>query len=69
MFLMMLIMPIISNEIINLIVGKEFMNEQEYLYSNKTEIVENMKRELKIPIEVIYRFTDASDDNILFFIK
>ncbi len=68
-FLMMLIMPIISNEIINLIVGKEFMNEQEYFYSNKTEIVENMKRELKIPIEVIYRFTDASDDKILFFIK
>lgn len=68
-FLIMLIMPVISNEIINLIVGKEFMDEQEYLYSSKTEIVENMRSELKLPIDIVCNFTDASIDNILFFIK
>ena len=65
-FLLMFIMPFLSNEIITLIVGKEFRNEKEYLYSSKAEIVEKLKSEIKIPIDI---FSYFRDENTLLFVK
>lgn len=68
-FLLILIMPFITNSIINIVVGKEFRSEQETAYSSKMEIVERLKTELNLPIDMFWAFSDASIDNILLFIK
>lgn len=65
----MFIMPILSNNIINLVIGKKFRNEKDGSYSSKKEIVEKLKSELNIPIEILYAFTDAPIDNILLAVK
>lgn len=68
-FLLIFIMPFITNSIINLVVGKEFRNEKETAYSSKIEIVERLKNEFNLPIDMFFAFSDASIDNILLFIK
>ena len=55
----MFIMPVISNVIIDLVVGKEFRNEKETSYSSKVEIIENLKRESNIPINIFSDFVNA----------
>ena len=67
--LLIFIMPFISNQIIDLVVGKRFRNEQENSYSSKQEIVEKLKSESNIPINIFSNFTDASIDDTLLFIK
>lgn len=68
-FLMMLIMPFISNEVISLVLGKEFVNEKGYMYSSKIEFVEKLKSEIKLPIDLISNFTDEPIDNVLLLMK
>ena len=67
--LLILIMPFISNQIIDLVIGKTFRNEQENSYSSKQDIVEKLKNESNIPIDILKKFSNASIDNILLFIK
>lgn len=67
--LLMFIMPFISNQIIDISVGKKFKYEQENAYSSKQEIVEKLKSESNIPINIFSKFTDASIDGTLLFIK
>ena len=67
--LLMFIMPFISNQIIDISVGKKFKYEQENAYSSKQEIVEKLKSESNIPINIFSKFTDASIDDTLLFIK
>lgn len=62
-------MPVISNVIIDLVVGKEFRNEKETSYSSKVEIIENLKRESNIPINIFSDFVNAPVENILLFVK
>lgn len=68
-FLAMFIMAFISNGIIDLIIGKDFRNEQESLYSNKTELIENLKNKCNIPIELIPQIEGIPLDNVLLYIK
>lgn len=67
--LLMLVMPFISNKIINLVIGEKFRSEKEIEYASKQEIVENLKNESNIPIDVFSKFSDASIENILLFMK
>ena len=67
--LLILIMPFISNQIIDLVIGKTFRNEQENSYSGKQDIVEKLKNESNIPIDILKKFNNTSIDNILLFIK
>lgn len=67
--LLMFIMPFILNQIIDISVGKKFKYEQENAYSSKQEIVEKLKSESNIPINIFSKFTDASIDDTLLFIK
>ena len=67
--LLMFIMPFISNQIIDISVGKKFKYEQENAYSSKQEIVEKLKSKSNIPINIFSKFTDASIDDTLLFIK
>lgn len=69
MFLLMFIMPSISNGVIDLVIGKDFRNEQETLYSSKTELVQKLKSESNLPVDMFSIFSDASIDNTLLFIK
>lgn len=68
-FLLMLVMPFISNKMVDLVIGENFKNEEENLYSSKTEIVEKLKSESNLPIEIFSNFIDAPMENILLFIK
>ena len=56
-------------KIINLVIGEEFRSEKETSYSSKIEIVERLKSEFNLPVDIFYSFTDASIDNILLFLK
>ena len=67
--LLILIMPFISNQVIDLVIGKTFRNEQENSYSSKQDIVEKLKNESNIPIDILKKFNNTSIDNILLFIK
>lgn len=67
MFLLMAIMPTMSNKIIEL-VRNDFRIEPEVLYSNKREIVEVLKNDLNVP--TIYLFNSNNNrflDDILLF--
>lgn len=68
-FLLMAIMPFVSNRIIELSVGKNFRDEKEYLYSSKDEVTKKLKSEFKLPIEMFSNFSDASIANTLLYIK
>lgn len=68
-FLAMFIMTFISNGIIDLIIGKDFRNEQESSYSSKTELIENLKNKCNIPIELIPQIEGIPLDNVLLYIK
>lgn len=68
-FLLMAIMPFVSNKIIELSVGKNFRDEKEYLYSSKDEVTKKLKSEFKLPIEMFSNFSDASIANTLLYIK
>ena len=69
MFLLMAIMPTMSNKIIELATGKDFRNEKEYLYSSKDEVTKKIKSEFKLPVEIFSNFSDASIANTLLYIK
>lgn len=69
MFLLMAIMPTMSNKIIELATGKDFRNEKEYLYSSKDEVTKKLKNEFKLPVEMFSNFSDASIANTLLYIK
>ena len=69
MFLLMAIMPTMSNKIIELATGKDFRNEKEYLYSSKDEVTKKLKSEFKLPVEMFSNFSDASIANTLLYIK
>ena len=68
-FIIMIIMVFISNVIIDFVIGKEFRNEKENLYSSKTELVEQLRKESNIPITIIPKIEGIPLDNILLFIK
>lgn len=68
-FLVMFIMVFLSNEIVALIIGKDFRSEKEYLYSNKTELVEKLKSECNLPIDIIPKIDGIPLDNVLLFLK
>lgn len=68
-FSAMFIMIFLSNEIIDLVVGKKFRDEQEILYSCKTELVENLKEECNFPIDIIPKIEGIPIDNVLLFIN
>lgn len=68
-FIMMSIMIFLSNELIDLVIGKDLRNEEENLYSSKTELVEQLKQECNIPITIIPKIEGIPLDNILLFIK
>lgn len=59
----------ISNYVIDLALGKDFRTEQEVYYSSKQEIVERLKNELNIPIEIFSKASDEPIDNILLYMK
>lgn len=69
MFLLMAIMPTMSNKIIELATGKDFRNEKEYLYSSKDEVTKKLKSKFKLPVEMFSNFSDASIANTLLYIK
>lgn len=62
-------MPLISNQIINLVLGKDFRNKKEGGYSSKIETVQELKDSSNIPADVFSNFSDASIDNIVLFVK
>ena len=68
-FLLIFIMPILSNKVIDLVIGKDFRNEQETSYSSKKDIVDKLKIESNIPIDIMSYFSNAPLDNILLYIK
>lgn len=68
-FISMIIMPFISNDIIDLIIGKDFRNEQEGSYSSKAELIENLKNKCNIPIELIPQIEGIPLANVLLYIK
>lgn len=68
-FISMIIMPFISNDIIDLIIGKDFRNEQEGSYSSKAELIENLKNKCNIPIELIHQIEGIPLANVLLYIK
>lgn len=68
-FISMIIMPFISNDIIDLIIGKDFRNEQESSYSSKAELIENLKNKCNIPIELIPQIEGIPLANVLLYIK
>lgn len=67
--LLMFIMPFASNKIIDLVIGEKYRSEKEIEYSSKREIVENLKAESNIPVDIYSKFSSASIDNILLFVK
>lgn len=68
-FLLMIIMPIITNNVIDLVVGQDFKKEKETSYSSKTEMAEKLKSEFNLPIDMVQKFSNASIEDILLFIK
>lgn len=68
-FISMIIMSFISNDIIDLIIGKDFRNEQESSYSSKAELIENLKNKCNIPIELIPQIEGIQLANVLLYIK
>ena len=68
-FLLMIIMPIITNNVIDLVVGQDFKREKETSYSSKTEMAEKLKSEFNLPIDMVQKFSNASIEDILLFIK
>lgn len=67
--LAMLIMAFLSNNIIDIIVGKKFRSEQESLYSSKTDLVENLKSECNLSLEILPKIEGIPLDNVLLYIK
>ncbi len=68
-FLLMIIMPIITNNVIDLVVGQDFKREKETSYSSKTKMAEKLKSEFNLPIDMVQKFSNASIEDILLFIK
>ncbi len=68
-FLGMFIMAFISNQIIDLVIGRKFRNEKEYFYSSKTELVENLKNDLNLSLDYIPKIEGIPLDNVLLFMK
>lgn len=65
----MIIMPLISNQIINLVLGRNFRNKKEGDYSSKIETIQELADSSNISVDVFSNFSDASIDNILLFVK
>lgn len=69
-FALMLIMPGLTNCIIDLVIGKEFRNEKEITYSSKIDMCEELKNEIKFPLDIISFFFGLEiDNNTLLMIK
>lgn len=69
-FVLMLIMPSLTNCIIDLVIGKEFRNEKEITYSSKIDMCEELKNEIKFPLDIIsFFFGSEIDNNKLLMIK
>ncbi|MCI9286444.1 MAG: glycosyltransferase family 39 protein [Clostridia bacterium] len=68
-FLAMFIMVFVSNEVIDLVIGKNFRSEQEASYSSKTELVENLNNECNLSLGYIPKIDGIPLDNVLLFIK
>lgn len=67
--ILVIVMPFISNKVINMVIGKDFKNEQESSYSSKAEIVQKLKNEINIPINIFPKIQEVPIDNILLFLK
>ena len=67
--LAMFIMVFLSNKIIDVIVGKKFRSEEEFLYSNKIELIENLENECNLPMEMLSKIEGIPLDNVLLYIK
>ncbi len=65
----MFIMVFLSNTIIDLVIGKNFRNEREYSYSSKRELIEKLKCECNLSMDIIPKIDDIPLDNVLLFIK
>ena len=68
-YFLILIMPFVSNKIINLAMGEKFRSEQETSYSSKTEIAQKLRSETNLPIDIISNFANVSIEDILLYIK
>ncbi len=68
-FMLVFLMPFVTNKFINLVIGKEFRNEKETSYSSKAELVQKLKAESNIPIDIFPTIEEIPIDNILLFIK
>lgn len=69
-FVLMLIVPFLTNYIIDLVIGTEFRNEKEITYSSKIEMCEELKNEINLPINILsFFFGSEIDDNTLLMIK
>lgn len=69
-FALMIIMPYLTNCIIDLVIGKKFRNEKETNYSSKMNMGEELKNEIKFPLDIIsFFFESETDNNILLRIK
>lgn len=68
-FFIIIMMPLLSNKIMSVMVGKDFKEEQESLYASKTEFAQKLESEFNLPINLFSAFTDVSTDNLLLFIK
>lgn len=69
-FALMFIMPFLTNYIIDSVIGTEFRNEKEITYSSKIDMCEELKNEIKIPINILsFFFGSEIDNNTLLMIK
>ncbi len=68
-YLLILIMPCLTNRVIDLAIGEKCRQEQETSYSSKSEIAEKLISETNLPINTITKFTDMSIYDILLYIK
>lgn len=60
----MFIMVFLSNTIIDLVIGKNFRNEREYSYSSKRELIEKLKCECNLSMDIIPKIDDIPLDNV-----
>ena len=67
--ILVIIMPFIANKVINIVIGRNFRSEQESSYSSKAEIVQKLKNEINIPINIFPKVQEIPIDNILLFLK
>ncbi len=67
--LLVFTMPFVANKFVDLVIGEDFRKEKESSYSSKEEIVQKLKSELNVPIDIFPNIKEVPIDNTLLFIK